>query len=163
MEGDELIIEKSKPWLVPNSVIFLEAVLTSDSSVLEAGAGASTVWFAKRAKHVLSFEHNKSWYDNVKETLEYHGIKNVDLRHEPEYPKKGLTIEGLFDVILIDGRGRVKTAMSILRNLKAGGYLILDNAERAKYDKIIKVMRALKYPSITFTDKWITMLWRKGG
>ncbi len=158
-----MIIEKSKPWLVPASVIFLEAILTPESKVLEAGAGASTSWFAQRAKSVLSFEHNNSWFNNVKETLEHKGIENVDLRYAPDYPKKGLAIEGEFDVILIDGRGRVKTTMSILKNLRPGGYLILDNAERPKYSKIIQAMRVLKWPSILFKEKWITMFWRKGG
>lgn len=158
-----MIIEKSKPWLVPDSIIFLEAILTSKSKILEAGAGASTIWFAKRAESVLSFEHNKSWFDDVKETLKHHGIKNVDLRHKPDYPKKGLTIKGLFDVILIDGRGRVRTTMSVLQNLKVGGHLILDNAERSRYRKIIEAMRILGYPMIVFKEKWITMIWRKGG
>lgn len=156
-----MIIEKSKPWLVPASVIYIETILTPESMILEAGAGASTIWFAKRAKAVLSFEHNKSWFNDVKETLDHHGIKNVDLRHDPGYPKKGLAIEGLFDVILIDGRGRVRTTMSILKNLKVGGHLILDNAERAKYSKIMQAMRVLGYPMIMFREKWTTIIWRK--
>lgn len=156
-----MIIEKSKPWLVPDSIIFIEAVLDEGFSILEAGAGASTVWFAKRAASVLSFEHDKSWYDNVKETINHHGIKNVDLRHEPKYPKKGLDISGLFDVILIDGRGRIKTMMSVLRNLRLGGYIILDNAERPRYRPLMKTMRALDYPSAIFQEKWTTAIWRR--
>ncbi len=156
-----MIIEKREPWLVPASIIFIEAILFPKAKVLEAGAGASTIWFAKRVDSVLSFEHDKSWFNDVKETLELQKLNNVDLRHEPDYPKKGLAIEGLFDVILIDGRGRVKTTMSILKNLKPGGHLILDNAERPKYSKIIQAMRILKYPSIVFKDKWITMIWTK--
>lgn len=156
-----MIIAKSKPWLVSDSVIFIDSILTDESKVLEAGAGASTVWFALRAESVLSFEHNKSWYDNVKETIKHAGVENVDLRFIPDYPKKGLDISGSFDVILIDGRGRVRTTMSVLKNLKVGGYLILDNAERPKYKPIIKAMRSLNYPSIQFADKWTTAIWRR--
>lgn len=156
-----MIIEKSKPWLVPDSIIFIDSIINEGSLILEAGAGASTIWFAKRAASVLSFEHDKDWFNSVKETLEHHGIGNVDLRLSPDYPKKGLDIKGMFNVILIDGRGRVKTTMSILKNLKPGGYLILDNAERTKYNPIIKAMKSLEYPAAIFKEKWITAIWRK--
>lgn len=155
------MIEKTKPWLVHEAIIFLEAILTKKSLVLETGSGASTIWFANRARSVLSFEHNKTWYKNVKETLEHKGIKNVELKYVPDYPKKGLDLKGLFDVILIDGRGREKSFMSVLRNLKIGGYLILDNAERSRYKNIIGIMSSLGYPKMIFIDKWSTIFWRK--
>ncbi len=156
-----MLIEKTKPWLVHEAIIFLEAILTKESLVLETGSGGSTIWFANKARSVLSFEHNKIWYRNVKETLEQKKIKNVDLRYAPDYPKKGLDLKGTFDVILIDGRGREKSFMSILKNLKVGGYLILDNAERPKYKNIIRIMSSLGYPRMIFVEGWSTIFWRK--
>ncbi len=48
-----------RPWIVPAAVGWLRRRIRSDWSVLELGSGRSTVWFARRAGSVLSFEDNE--------------------------------------------------------------------------------------------------------
>ena len=69
--------EKILPWLVKDSIKFLESILTRDSIVLETGSGNSTVWFAERVKKVISFEHDKVWYDKTKKILDMEELKKT--------------------------------------------------------------------------------------
>lgn len=47
------------PWYTFPMISFLEAKKFDGCEVLEFGAGYSTLWWANRAKHVLSFEANR--------------------------------------------------------------------------------------------------------
>ena len=69
-----------RPWIVPAAVGWLRRRIRSDWAVLELGSGRSTVWFARRAGSVLSFEDNEYWYPRTQERLAEAGLANVDLR-----------------------------------------------------------------------------------
>jgi predicted O-methyltransferase YrrM len=153
------------PWLVEESIIFLQGILTKRTRVLETGSGGSTLFFAQRAGCVYSFEHSKKWYGKTENALRERGLmKNVTLFYDPKYPKNGLPEMAVkFDIILIDGRGRNKSVKTALDKLNHGGYIILDNAERPRYKPAIDMMKKTGWPFITFADKWMTMFWRNRG
>lgn len=131
------------PWLNITVIAFLQKIITKDFRILELGAGASTVWFAKRAGYVLSYENNKKWFDNVLEELKKAGLKNCKLIFDPAYPKNGIQdLQGQFDLILIDGRGRVKNTAVIMTHVKLGGYLMLDDSQRGRYNAIREFLNA---------------------
>lgn len=126
---------KGLPWIEPGAIELLDKVINKDSTVLEIGSGSSTIWFARKAKHVLSFEHNELWYHLVKDELKYRDLMNVDLRYEPDYPKIGLPkIEGKFDIVLIDGptEGRNSPIATAIKHIKPGGYFVLDDIQRTE-------------------------------
>lgn len=124
-----------RPHYTEGAVEFVESKLKQGFVCLETGMGSSTLWLAQRCKSVISFEHTQPWYVVVKEELARLGLTNVDLRFDPAYPKMGLTsIDGPFDFISIDGRGRRKTLMQVHPLLKVGGHLVLDDSHRAYYD-----------------------------
>jgi len=129
------------PWLNNIVIAFLQKIITKDFRILELGAGASTVWFAKRAGYVLSYENNKKWFDSVTGELKKAGLKNCKLIFDPAYPKNGIQdLQGQFDLILIDGRGRVKNTAVTMAHVKPGGYLMLDDSQRGRYNAIRKFL-----------------------
>lgn len=73
-------ILKERPWLSDGAVAFLEDFLSSrrNASVLEFGAGSSTVWLASRVGLLVSVEHDHEWHGVVTDRLK--GCVHVDVR-----------------------------------------------------------------------------------
>jgi len=119
----------------------LQKIITKDFRILELGSGASTIWFAERAGYVLSYENNKIWFSSVIGELKKSGLKNYELVFDPAYPKNGIQgLKGEFDLILIDGRGRVKNTAVTMAHVKPGGYLMLDDSQRGQYNTIRELL-----------------------
>lgn len=156
---------EEKPWLVEGAIDFLGHLTfeNPDMKVLETGAGGSTLWFSRRVSYVVSLEHSKKWFDKINFMLEHAKIGNVNLIHAPEYPNTGIHSpeKEIYDLILIDGRGRNKSIRTIHPALKPGGYLILDNSERPRYKSSLKFLTNRGWPCIHFIDKWRTSFWKK--
>ncbi len=150
------------PWLVPDSILFLEKILTKNSMVIETGSGGSTVWLAQRVLKVVTFEHKKSWMDATQNRLNELKLKNVQFFHDPDYPTKGIGHQSayLYDLALIDGRGRVKSIQTIFPKVKPGGYICLDNSERPKYQPAVKMLDKTCFSKSTFNKEWETSFWK---
>lgn len=139
------------PHLVNEAIEFIEDKIKDNFEILELGAGSSTIWFAQRVKKVLSFEHDKKYFLLIKYFIDSAGIKNIELYYDPNYPRNGVgNISGPFDVILIDGRGRVRNTLNALKLLKKGGYFILDDSQRKRYEKAKKYLNNLEWPRKDF-------------
>lgn len=156
---------EEKPWLVEGAIDLLSYLtfLDPEMKIFETGAGGSTLWFARRAKYVVTLEHSKKWFNKVEEALKAGKFGNVNLIWDPDYPKRGIPVpeKEVYDIMLIDGRGRVQSILTGHPALKPGGYLILDNSERPRYKKAIKFLTNSSWPRIDFIDKWQTTFWRK--
>lgn len=57
------------PWLVFGCIRFLDTWLRKDMQVFEYGSGGSTLYFAERTKRVISIEHDRAWYEQVKKNI----------------------------------------------------------------------------------------------
>jgi precorrin-6B methylase 2 len=143
------LLNIGKPWLTEEAIALLEE-LAPFKRVLEFGSGGSTVFFAKRAKSVISIEHDEKWFDLVEDKLVEEKISNVEHILIPRYegdnviPRKDgyvkviSGIEGSFDLILVDGRERGVCIRDSCSMMEPGKYLILDNYQMDKYQKAIK-------------------------
>jgi hypothetical protein len=115
------------PWFTYPAVELLKSWDLSDKSVLEYGAGYSTLFWASRTRQVLSIEHNEEWHKKIARLVP----SNVDLqlRTLDQYPE----VEGSFDIIVNDGYARERTryrcAKASLPHLNSGGFIILDNSD----------------------------------
>jgi predicted O-methyltransferase YrrM len=126
-------------------VEFLERRIDRSSFVFEFGAGGSTIWFAEHAGEVVSIEDNEAWCDVVRRELAASTLNNaqVVLRDTMEQVAEFGEAEGLgiaeADVILVDSSARVRILDLTLakRTIKPGGYLVLDDSQRAVYDAYV--------------------------
>ena len=101
-ENGKQTMEYEVPWFVPESIHFLDELLTKDMSVLEFGSGGSTIFFSRRVKSVVSYENFPVWYSNMLFALRSKGITNVDMQF---YKGREAYPTGEFNCILIDPYG----------------------------------------------------------
>lgn len=102
--------------------------------VFEWGAGNSTLFWAKYASEVISIEYNQLWYHKMNSILPENAIiKYFELEYNGKYCKSINETDGLFDIILIDGRDRVRCVKNCINKLKHNGIIIWDNSERNYY------------------------------
>ncbi|RUL89752.1 O-methyltransferase [Tautonia sociabilis] len=125
------------PWYTYPCVDFLKTRDFRNRTVLEFGAGHSTLWWAERCERVVSFEDNRSWHDRLLDRLPW----NVDLHLLPELAPgtgdcarevrdrlRGQEIAG-FDVVVIDGLDRFGLIDVACEAVADDGIIICDNAE----------------------------------
>ena len=151
---------KNTPWLVEEAVIFLDNYLkkNSDANILEYGSGGSTIWFAERTKNLVSIEHDSVWFTTVQQTLKEKNLKaECYLLPRPYYEK--IFEKNRFDLILVDGRDRVRCVKAIVEKniLKSGGILMLDNSERSWYKPIHEILKDWKVEK--YMHEWETSWW----
>jgi predicted O-methyltransferase YrrM len=127
-EKEVISLWKDIPHLTQPTIEFLEKILTPESEVLETGSGGSTLWIAKRVKWITSFEHNETWFQLVMRKLLDEKLKNFSLNFMPDYPNLGVQCAGQYDLVFIDGRGRVRSIETTISHVKLGGYLLLDDS-----------------------------------
>ncbi len=119
---------KPIPWFTYPAIEYLQQLNLNDKTVLEWGAGNSSLFFSARAKIICSIEHNLEWYNKISSFK----IANQDLqyRDESKYVEAIKDFNRKFDVIIIDGILREKCAVISLEFIMDGGLLILDNSDR---------------------------------
>ena len=151
-------LDDALPWITFRAIDWLEAYLKPDMHVFEYGAGGSTLYFAKRVRHVVSVEHDEGFHGLVSGILSRRAIGNCELllhKAEPcgkddddfaSYQEKykgwcfGTYVKAIdaypdrsFDLVLVDGRARMACVRRALPKLKPGGALMLDNSDRPAY------------------------------
>lgn len=141
---------RTEPWMAEEANAHLQKRLDElgyKAKVLECGMGASTEFLFRRSSLLVSIEHDPSYYYKQAHFISYLYF-HFGLRIQPdlilaERPYNNM-IDALendfFDIILIDGRDRVKCIRSAIPKLKSDGWLILDNSERPYYRKGIDLM-----------------------
>ncbi|MEO8217377.1 MAG: methyltransferase domain-containing protein [Acidobacteriota bacterium] len=118
------------PWLGFRGIRALDALIQPDWRVLEFGCGTSTVWLAKRAREVVSIEHDPSWFDVVSERLQRSNLTSVDIRLQggDDYERIPEP-ESSFDLALVDGLFRSRASEVAVRTVRTGGWIYLDNCD----------------------------------
>lgn len=116
----------SIPWYTYPALEYLSSLDFGKQSVLEYGAGTSSLWWAKRAERVLSIEHDAQWFDatlgQAPANLEVKLISDED-----SYVSAGAGRR--FDVIVIDGIYRARCAQALASNMSESALVILDNSD----------------------------------
>jgi hypothetical protein len=57
------------PWYTYPCMDFLRHRSYEGKTVLEFGGGQSTLWWASRAKNIVTFEGDQDWYDKIKRSM----------------------------------------------------------------------------------------------
>ena len=152
-----------RPWIVPASIGWLRRRIRSDWSLLELGSGRSTVWFARRAGRVLSFEDNEHWYPRTKEKLEAGGFLNVELRLRAveAFPREIAALpDESFDLVVVDfleapATTRIDCLRPAMKKVRPGGYLLLDDSDRPGYAEAFDLLSGWSFRKFTgVKDEW---------
>lgn len=122
------------PWWGKTIIDFLKPRLNKKLSVFEWGAGNSTLFWSQNVKDVVSIEYDKKWYEKlIDEVPENVKLKYYGLEYGGDYCKAILDEDKKFDIVLIDGRDRVRCAKNAISMLKEDGVIIWDDTEREYY------------------------------
>lgn len=158
-----------EPWLTRDAITFLGEKVHDGMRVLEYGSGASTIWFAKRAAQVDAIEHDYSWYQRVACAISNDRIQNAmihsisDANDFEDYVQLGRRLcigrDG-FDLIVVDGRRRVRCIKAVAEFVRPGGMIVLDNAERPHYQEAQDFLSSW-FVKRTSNGLWRTDLFRK--
>jgi predicted O-methyltransferase YrrM len=120
------------PWLTRDAVRFLDKVLRPSDVGLEFGSGRSSVWFARRMKHLTSVEDNLQWHAKVSGLIAEHQLaEKIDFRfrenHEDYVAEASAFADESLDFCLVDGSHRDECAVRALAKIRRGGLLVVDN------------------------------------
>jgi hypothetical protein len=142
--GLRAALHPHEPSLTPRAVKQIEGLLSPDSVGAEWGSGNTTRWFARRTKHLTSFETTPPYYEQVAASLRAEGLTNVDYRliphdfegeddeqemHRNPFVRAAYELgDETLDYALVDSAPRGCLCAGLVPKLKRGGLLILDNA-----------------------------------
>lgn len=135
--GHLLSVQRSKPlskagepipWYTYPAFEYLNQLDYQDKDIFEYGAGNSSLFWAKKARSVISIESDKEWYISLKSQINSNQ-KLVLLEEEQEYVNSIFKDQKKYDVIVIDGVHRLSCAEVAVQCLAPGGLIILDNSD----------------------------------
>lgn len=160
LNGMRSPLQDELPWVTYRAIDWFSRHLTQNMVLFEWGSGGSTVFFSQHVKQVIAVEHDPVWYQQVADTLEKKGYKNISLKLVEPVSARNIDswymsagkkyvdqsfeayIKAIdeypdhsFDVIVVDGRARPGCIREALSKVKPGGYLVLDNSERLDYQR----------------------------
>jgi hypothetical protein len=127
----EMCIDAQKnpiPWYTYPAIEYLRQLDVSDKSVFEFGCGNSSLFWAQRAKEVISIEDNKIWYETIRK-LKNDNQQVVLVEEKTDYISYISKLNRHFDIIIVDGQYRFDCANNALNYLKDKGMIILDNSD----------------------------------
>jgi len=125
------------PWLTYPFIDFIRPRLRRDMSIVEFGAGQSTLFWARHVGQVLSVEDNPAWFAELKPQLPANAKVLLQVLHAAQpvaYAQAADEMLGKADIVLVDGPERDLTLRNAPRLLRDGGVVVLDNAGRGEYD-----------------------------
>lgn len=123
------------PWYTYPCIDFIKYRCFRDKIILEFGGGQSTLWWAKYAKRMITFEGDKQWYETIKTAMP----SNVDLFLVSMESRERCVSDArnilktkeyqYFDVVIIDGLFREDVTAIAKQVVAEHGCIICDNAE----------------------------------
>jgi hypothetical protein len=132
----------SRPWLNYDLVRWVER--RKPATVLEWGAGASTLWLAKISRRVVSIEHSPEWYSAVEKRLSTEKANRVELNLVEEKSNYVAMISCFKppepELILIDGLWRSDCFLAALPALLRGTQIIIHDSNNPE---VIEALRKI--------------------
>ncbi len=147
---------KILPLMNSEEIVDLVSYLSKHTFMLEIGGGKSSIFLSKIVKQLVTLEHDRKWANQISD------FGNIDHSSwdlhvvEPNWPQSHCfqpaepgqfdnyvnfisTLEdNKFDIVLIDGRDRVRSTLASLPNIKQGGIILIhDFWNRSKYHSLL--------------------------
>lgn len=139
------------PWMNYNVISMLESRLNKDLTLFEFGSGYSTLFYSGLVSKVVSVEHDKQWFDDIKEKLPLNAkILYREFEYGGSYCRSVIETEALYDVIVVDGRDRVRCVINATQCLSDRGVIVLDDSRRGKYKESVDYLTNHGFKKIDF-------------
>jgi hypothetical protein len=140
------------PWVTYSFIDFIKERINKGQDIFEYGSGSSTIFYAERAKSVTSVEHDKGWFDRVKNTSPSNAeMIFCQLEKDGEYAQKAKLLNRKFDIIIVDGRDRVNCCKYSIDALSSRGVLVLDDSEREVYEPARTFLKQNGFKELSFS------------
>jgi hypothetical protein len=147
-------LERRAPWWPYGAVSEVRGRLRPGDSVFEYGSGGSTLWFEDLGASVVSVEHEREWADVLRPRLRGPGqlrlippskTGTVTTSVEPGFFDEYIAAvddvpDESLDMVVVDGRCRVRCLERAAPKVRHGGTLLLDDAERERYQPAFEVL-----------------------
>ncbi|MCI0377753.1 MAG: hypothetical protein L0215_09115 [Gemmataceae bacterium] len=155
------------PWFTYPAIAYLGQIDLRDKMVFEFGAGHSSLYFARRAKQVLTVDNDSSWQARI--VSQAPPNLHVLLRTTEKAYVQTLAETGqTWDIIVIDGRWRRRCADAAVQALSQTGMIVLDNADW--YPNTAQTLRTADLLQVDFTGlgpvnyyQWTTSFFLRRG
>lgn len=139
------------PWLSYPFISFFSERLNNNMLLFEYGSGNSTIYYSQRVKKVVAVEHNKVWFDKIKNRLNKNAeIMFKEINEDGDYCRTIKTTNVKFNIVIIDAEDRVNCIKHCQDNLTEDGVIILDDSDREEYSGGIKFLFEKRFQQITF-------------
>ncbi|WP_316807675.1 FkbM family methyltransferase [Pedobacter agri] len=143
---------KALPWVTYSFIDFIKERINKTQHIFEYGSGNSTIFYAEKAGSVTSVEHDKNWFDKVKGSSPSNAeMIYCELQRDGEYSKKAALIGKKFDIIIVDGRDRVRCCKYSLEALSKNGVIVLDDSEREVYNPARIFLKEQGFKELSFS------------
>jgi hypothetical protein len=120
--------------------------------VFEFGSGNSTLWWAARVASVVAVEHDATWAERVAEDAPSNAqVLQVTLEPDGDYCRTPQRTEEAYDVVVVDGRDRVRCAVNSLAALASDGVIIWDDSWRTRYEPGFRALAQQGFRRLDFT------------
>ena len=133
-------INRFSPQVSRRIIPHLSVLIKPHFVGLEIGAGASTIWFARRCYHLSSIEHSEKWHRKVQDWIKKKKLEPKVTLYFAELASPGIPNpylgaikkipNGSLDFVLVDGKYRDAVALASTNKIKSGGLLIIDDVHR---------------------------------
>ena len=142
------------PWYTYPAIEYLSQFDYAEKSIFEFGCGYSSLFWARRAKKVISIEDNPKWFDKWRSEFQEPNLE-VKWRDEGEGYYNAIFEEGQkYDVIVVDGKRRADCARCAVQAMAENGVIILDDSDRIntsqEYKDAVAVLRAADLLQVDF-------------
>ena len=86
-------VDDQMPWMAFSAIVQLGKIIRPDMRIFEYGSGGSTLFWASRVKQVISIEHDRRWFERMRQELVHRRIDNVtyllrEAEDDPSFSKK---------------------------------------------------------------------------
>lgn len=149
------------PWITYPALDFLTSRIDSSFSVFEYGCGNSTIWWAARVRYLAAVDHDPLWIAAVRAKLP----SPVEIHHLPLEPAANYVDaisvqDGLFDIVMVDGRHRNQCLQRAPQKLSTRGIIILDNSERPQYQPGCAYLKSIGFRRVDFSGLVPVVCWK---
>lgn len=143
--------------MTSDEIVDLVSYLERGTKMLEIGGGHSTIFLSRLVKKLVTIEHNLEWSKTIENNMKnsnadwiLHVVEPNWAQTHPFQPAEPGQFENYvnfistlddnqFDVILVDGRDRVRCSLQSINKLKREGILLIhDFWNREKYHTLLQ-------------------------